>query len=157
MSVVHGSRTVKRFQSTRRTSGGLSENEGSVAHAACMQPDRTFGRTYLQRGFSGYKRPRRPKRTMPFGVKQWSAEDELPGVTRPGLAGISASTPTGTRCAVVSKVQHRGGCRKTPRLGDRHTMPSSPTAIKNQAPAPFVAPVAEIVEEPVQTIATLEA
>ena len=89
MSVVHGSRTCKRFQSTRRTSGGLSENEGSVAHAACVQPDRTFGRTYLQRGFSGYKRPRRPKRTMPFGVKQWSAEDELPGVTRPGLAEIS--------------------------------------------------------------------
>lgn len=139
--------STRRFQSTRRKSGGTEQNaaegnhgdkrhgEGSTGGGACMKPDRTFGRTYLQRGFAGYKRPKRPKRTGKFGVKTWSAADELPGVTRPGLGEISAATPTGTKSSVVNKVQQRGGCSKSRRRGERHTMPASPTTIKAEMKA----------------------
>src|SRR5208337_4194831 len=99
----------RRFQSTRRKSGGTPENaaegnhgdkrhgEGTSGGGACMKPDRVFGRTYMQRGFAGYKRPKRPGTKGRYGVKNWSADDELPNVTRPGLGEISQSTPTGTK------------------------------------------------------------
>jgi len=84
-----------------------------------MKPNRTFGRTYLSRGFAGYKRPKRPKRKKNFGVKTWTAADPLPGVTRPSHGAVSVSTPTGTKATVVPQVQQRGGCRRSKRRGGK--------------------------------------
>ena len=91
--------------------------EGSTGGGACTRPKRTFGRTYLSRGFSGYRRPKRPGTKGRYGVKNWSADDPLPNVTRPGLAEVSASTPTGTKATVVSTVTKRSGCRRSKRRG----------------------------------------
>ena len=108
-----------RFQSTRRTSGKDSEDEGSASQAACVEPDRTFGRTYLSRGMSGYKRPKRPGRSPNYGKKTWSADDPLPNVSRPSPGERNEAIPTGTKETVVPMVQQRGGCRKTPARGSR--------------------------------------
>jgi hypothetical protein len=121
----------RRFQATRRRSGqgstadkgaegthaSAQHGEGSTGGGACMKPKRTFGRTYLSRGFSGYRRPKRPGTKGRYGVKNWSADDPLPNVTRPGLAEVSASTPTGTKATVVSTVTKRSGCRRSKRRG----------------------------------------
>jgi hypothetical protein len=106
------------FQSTRRRSGDGAEGEGvATGQAACVEPDRTFGRTYLQRGLSGYHRPKRPGRD---NRKTWRAEDPLPGdVTKPQLAAVNEAIPTGTKETVVSQVKHRGGCRRSKRRGEQ--------------------------------------
>ena len=111
-----------RFQSTRRRSGANTTevgtgSDGSNTHAAGAVPNRTFGRTYLSRGFSGYRRPKRPKRKGQWGVKTWTAKDPLPNVTRPSPGERTQAMPTGTKETVVCTVQQRGGCRKSKRRG----------------------------------------
>lgn len=105
-----------RFQSTRRQSGPYTETDGSNAQAACVEPDRAFGRTYMSRGMSGYKRPKRPGRD---NSKTWTADEPLPNVSKPSPGEISQAIPTGTKETVVPQVQQRGGCRKSKRRGER--------------------------------------
>jgi len=120
MSHVTSSAGARRFQSTRRVSGGTTPDGGIQTKGKEQTPKRTFGRTYLSRGFSGFKRPKRPQRTKPFGKPAFSADDELPGITRPALATTALAAPregaqTASSRKFISKgCKSRGGYTKVP-------------------------------------------
>jgi hypothetical protein len=121
MSHVTSTSGSRRFQSTRRVSGGNNSDGGAPKESGQTQaPKRTFGRTYLSRGFSGFKRPKRPPRTMPFGQPAFSAADELPGITRPALARTALAAPregaqpASSRKFVSKGCKAKGGCAKVP-------------------------------------------
>ena len=108
-----------RFQSTRRRSGEGTHEEAAQSREGAV-PTRTTSRTYMQRGFSGYHRPKRPKRKGRYGVKGWTAADPLPGVTRPQGTEISQSQQKGqSAAAVVTKVKMHGGSHRSKRRGGR--------------------------------------
>jgi hypothetical protein len=130
MSHVQGHTGAKRFQSTRRTSGGNNSaapsdgSDGTQTKGETQAPKRTFGRTYLSRGFSGFKRPKRPQRTKPFGKPAFSAADELPGITRPALATTALAAPregaqaASSRKFVATGCKSKGGYAKVPKRSE---------------------------------------
>ena len=108
-----------RKQATRRRSGEGTHEEAAQSREGAV-PTRTTSRTYMQRGFSGYHRPKRPKRKGRYGVKGWTAADPLPGVTRPQGTEISQSQQKGqSAAAVVTKVKMHGGSHRSKRRGGR--------------------------------------
>jgi hypothetical protein len=113
MSHVTSTSGARRFQSTRRVSGGKEPDGGTQEHKETEAPKRTFGRTYLSRGFSGFHRPKRPPRTMPFGKKMWSADDELPGIPRrPQLAATTLARPREGATTASSRKFISKGCKR---------------------------------------------
>src|SRR5271170_2984616 len=106
--------TSTRFHAPRRRPGEDTDGDDGSKAKGSSEPTRTAARTYMQRGFSGYHRPKRPKRKGQYGVKTWTAEDELPGVTRPRGVEISQAQQKGqTAAPVVVKVKKSGGCHRS--------------------------------------------